>query len=280
MSKHILQLEEITEDNIATDDVLHVGDISANKDKKITVAELDKRYQTTPATDATPVDTNWKILDQEFLMVSSSGYHSGLAIHGATSTGSTILDKALVGGDENRVGIAKYTSSSTAAGYVSGYNALSSTRFGGSIHKYAVGLNHPIVPDATDDFKFWVGYSNDHNSIGSYMSCIGIDRTINATNYIAFTVKAGVRTNVDTGIPIDTSWHVFEISVNDTNTSHEFYIDGVSVATITTNLPNASMGVIMFQQNVAGAARSFEVDWLRVGFKPTTVRGTMTDWGS
>lgn len=51
----------------------------------------------------------------------------------------------------------------------------------------------------------------------------------------------GAETSVDTGVAVGTStYHNFEFEVNTAGTSVEFFIDGVSVATITTNIPSGT----------------------------------------
>lgn len=44
-------------------------------------------------------------------------------------------------------------------------------------------------------------------------------------------------TQVDTGVAVDTAWHEFSMVVSGGGTSVEFFIDGVSVGTISTHLP-------------------------------------------
>lgn len=224
-----------------------------------------------------PTNTDWKIYEQEFLNVASNRFYGSLTVHGAATAGSSVLSRTTGAGEENRLGIARYTSSSTVGGYVAGYTHNLSTLFGSGDHRVTTNMKHVTLVDATNDFIFCAGFSNDTNSIGTHMSCIGIDRSINATNYIAFAIN-GTRTNVDTGIPLDTDWHTFDVIINADNTEHTYYIDGALVATITTNLPVAALGMMLFQQNVAGAARQFDVDVLTYGFKPAVSRGTSAPW--
>lgn len=59
--------------------------------------------------------------------------------------------------------------------------------------------------------------------------------------------SSGAQTTVDTGVVEDTAIHLFEMTTNSTGTSVTFWIDGTSVATISTNLPPPANG-----QNSAG----------------------------
>ena len=61
------------------------------------------------------------------------------------------------------------------------------------------------------------------------------------SNFQAVAISAGVgHTVVDTGIPIDTAIHLFEMIPNSTGTSVAYFIDGNQVATISATLPAVS----------------------------------------
>lgn len=226
-----------------------------------------------------PVDSSWKIRRQEFTVVDSNKIVGELALYGGATAGSSIASRATSSSTEsNRIGIYRYTQGGSAGNYVNGYGYVSEHALGGGESRVGFAIMHATIPDATNDFTWWVGYSMDNNSLGTYMSIFRIDRTISTTNYIATTIRAGTATNTDTGVAFDNSWHNFEIFVNADNTSHAFYIDGVLVATNTTNLPDAAMTVFMMQLHVLGAARSFDVDWAYLAFKPTSARGAIHTW--
>ena len=223
-----------------------------------------------------PVDTNWKVRRNEFTTGDGNNFWGELPMRGLASTGAVVAETALGSGEEHRVGIIT-VGGGTTYGMLIGYE--SDTRFGDADHRFGCGLKLVNIPDATDDANFAFGYSMDTNSIGTYMSYIGIDRTVNATNFIAVSRRAGTQTATDTGVAFAAgTWHTFEVVVNVDNTSHTYYIDGVLVATHTTNLPNSSLCPTVAIFNVAGAARSLEIDWMYQAFKPATVRGVIKDW--
>lgn len=66
----------------------------------------------------------------------------------------------------------------------------------------------------------------------------GTDTTWKAVSIVA----GGGSTVVDTGIAPDTNTHLFEMATNQNGTAVIFLIDGVSVATISINLPNPAAG--------------------------------------
>ena len=69
---------------------------------------------------------------------------------------------------------------------------------------------------------------------------IAIGDNVNGANYKAYSTLAGATTTTDTGVAIDTSWHIFKIVA--TPSDVKFYIDGVLKATHTTNIPTTNIG--------------------------------------
>lgn len=113
----------------------------------------------------------------------------------------------------------------------------------GTVGTYTTG----VKLEQTTDQRVWMGIS--HSSASGLQTdtptfSIGAFRfstNVPDTNWQAYVSSSGAaQTVVDTGIPIDTVYHVFKITF--TGTSVIFQIDGVTVATITTNIPVASDG--------------------------------------
>jgi hypothetical protein len=62
------------------------------------------------------------------------------------------------------------------------------------------------------------------------------------THWQAVSINAGTATVVDTGVTPNTSPHLFEIAAAATGSGYNYYIDGVLVGVITTNLPSVTAG--------------------------------------
>jgi hypothetical protein len=62
------------------------------------------------------------------------------------------------------------------------------------------------------------------------------------THWQAVSINAGTATVADTGVTPNTSPHLFEIAAVTSGSGYNYYIDGVKVATITTNLPSVTYG--------------------------------------
>jgi len=75
----------------------------------------------------------------------------------------------------------------------------------------------------------------------------------------------GIETSVDTGITVvaDT-WYKLELEVNAAGTSVEFFIDNISVATITTNIPLGTAFLLFYNTHImkllGTTPRLFEID--------------------
>jgi hypothetical protein len=109
--------------------------------------------------------------------------------------------------------------------------------------------------------RYWAGLANWNNGSGTGQNSVQIIGTTAYANdlpnktTLGFRYSAGTDTHwqavslvannsgvlstvVDTGVTPDTNTHLFQMATNVTGTSVTYYIDGVSVATILTNLPN------------------------------------------
>ena len=260
----------------ATGDHVLVGDASDSDNlKKVTVQTIVDLAAGGGIEN--PVDTNWKIRRNQLDQGDGNHFWGELPLYGAASTGASIAERVPAIGDENRVGIVRLTGGTTYASLMSSVGGIS-FREGGAQLRMGSAVKVLNVPDATDDYRAWWGYSIDVNSIGSYMSVIGIDYALSTTNYVCWTRRGGTQTTVVTSVAIDTSWHNMEVLINAANTSHTYYIDGVLVATITTNMPNAGSAAIAFIEQVAGASRAFDFDWTYLAHKPTSALGVIHTW--
>lgn len=98
-------------------------------------------------------------------------------------------------------------------------------------------VNIPTLATGAQDFDVYVGIGNPltEPDYGYYFK---YDRGTSA-NWLRVTSTGGVKTSVNTGVAVDVSWFHFTIVVNSDNTSVEFFINGVSVGSSTTNLTTA-----------------------------------------
>jgi len=83
-------------------------------------------------------------------------------------------------------------------------------------------------------------YAGLMDALSGTTNHVALGDTSNGANFKAISTLAGSTTQTDTGVVIDTAWHVFKIVA--TPSSVLFYIDGVLKATHTTNIPTTNLG--------------------------------------
>lgn len=79
-------------------------------------------------------------------------------------------------------------------------------------------------------------------------------------NWRARSVVGGVETVVDSGIVADTNWHEFRI-IGITGLAN-FFLDGVSIATIITNLATGNLSPFIRSTSVTATVRDTLADWM------------------
>lgn len=96
-------------------------------------------------------------------------------------------------------------------------------------------------------------------------------RAAGAGNWFAVCRAASVETAVDTGQALTDVWKVFEVRPAGTNVV-EFKIDGVLVATIQTDIPTASVAVVVgtFDDGASAPAADDYMDFDRLRFRTIT----------
>ena len=148
-------------------------------------------------------------------------------------------------------------STSTVVGLTTGQNGSNS--FTGMLAFYRWTLKLKI--GQTTNARFWCGLGS-FNSTGAGNNTQAIlgttayaadspNKTTLGFRYSSTTdthwqavaaVAGGSQTTTDTGITPDTNPHIFEMATNAAGTSIFYFIDGVQVATISTNLPSPASG--------------------------------------
>lgn len=176
----------------------------------------------------------------------------------------------------NRPGQARLqtTTATAAVIYKEGYHFL-----GGGTYEYRTGVWLSNLSDATNDFtiRFGIGDSfngTDHSN-GVYFE---YNHGTNSGNWVGKTAKAGSRTSVSSAVAVAaTTWVDLKFVVNAGATSVEFFVDGVSIGTSATNIPNTSSNLCApsFIQNrtavAASAARYLVMDYIEI-FQDLTTR--------
>jgi Protein of unknown function (DUF2793)/Repeat of unknown function (DUF5907) len=121
--------------------------------------------------------------------------------------------------------------------------SLLAISMGQGITRFATKIGFITLSDATNTYTMEVGFVNVLTSAPNFSIMFRYTHSVNGGRWEAICNNNGTITAVDTGIAASTGvMRTFEIEVNATNTSVAFFIDGTLVATITTNIPAATVG--------------------------------------
>jgi len=154
-------------------------------------------------------------------------------------------------------------------------SVLTSTVLGGGVMVFKGGVNVQDLSTAADEYQFIIGLG-DGNTSGAQTDGVYFeyDRTTN-TNWLATTVAGGTSTQTDTSVAVATStWVNLTYVVNAGATSIEFFIDGVSVATNTTNIPSGACTpyIRILKSADSGSQRTVWTDYYYLNQMFTTSR--------
>jgi hypothetical protein len=153
---------------------------------------------------------------------------------------------------ERAQGIAAVDPGTTAAGTACIYRG--SFKFGlGHSMRYRKRCAVNILGNVTDNYRSFMGYF-DTNAAGEPTNgaYFRYNYNVNSGKVQAVTRSGGVETATDTGVTMDSQYHIYEIRVNSTGTSIDFYIDGANLKTNITNIPTASLFQALKQDKLAG----------------------------
>lgn len=217
---------------------------------------------------------------EECYYVGSSGYHGGI---GSSSSGtgaaasdgfSAYSNDTGVGTGIHHPGIVAVSTGTTTTGRC----GLMATQglTGGHVMLYTGGVRFGITQQVnglstgTDRYTVRCGLGLTNTGDGTDAVWFRYTDNVNSGKWQAVTRESSNETAVDTGVaPITDPWQTLEFVVADDASEIEFFIDGASVATISTNLPS-DVGLSFVPANIiksAGTqARSVSIDAYWYGF--------------
>lgn len=193
----------------------------------------------------------------------------------ATSTGST--------NGTSRIGAVRMSTGTTSTGRANLATAASAILLGGGEAFFEAELKIPTLSNSSEEFEFYFGFGDNASGNPTDGVYFIYDRTGGRTgtpsdNWQIATAAASVRTFATTSVAVPTdTYQRFTIIVNAAATSAEFFINGTSVGTISTNLPNngsTHQTGFFFQiiKGVGTTARNADLDCCTVTVTYTTPR--------
>lgn len=181
----------------------------------------------------------------------SSGSNSGASHAGLTAANVGVIQ--LFTGNSTSGKVALLTTGDGGR-----YNNLI---YGGGTQTLTMYIQTPVLATGGDDYTLFCGFL-DNLFFSSLQNGVYFQytRSIN-TNWLINTMNGGTNTQTATSTPVGTGWTKLQI-VSTIAPLHTFYINGVSVGTISTNTPTNTVAIVFFIQKTAGTTSiNFNVDY-------------------
>jgi hypothetical protein len=152
---------------------------------------------------------------------------------GTTTTGA---------GEQDAPGIltcSTTTGTTARAGLIA--NTSTAIRLGGNEAIFEWRIRIPTLSDATNNFTVRGGFMSDMGGDAPNGVFWRYNHNTNSGNWqgVARTNNVETATNFATA-PVTTGWQRLTIVINASGTSAEFFINGASIGTVTSNIPTAS----------------------------------------
>jgi len=113
------------------------------------------------------------------------------------------------------------------------------TLLGGGVLSCTWVINVATLSTGTNTYILYLGLDDGASSEPSNGVYFVYSNGLNSGNWSGKTAAGGVRTTVNSATAVTTGWHNLTITVNAAATSVEFFVDGVSIGTSSTNIPTA-----------------------------------------
>lgn len=159
-----------------------------------------------------------------------------------SGTGSNFGNGSL---DNSHPGCGEYQTGTTTSGKVSSfYGAQSSLFYGGGTQTIEMLINIPVLSNGTDTWDMYIGiHDNNIFNGGSIQNGVFFQYIQSSSvNWKIGTANGGASTLTTTSTAVATGWTKLKI-VSTVAPLHTFYVNGVSVGTISTNTPTNIVGI-------------------------------------
>jgi hypothetical protein len=192
---------------------------------------------------------------------------------GASATGLTVSDTTRHGVLELDTGA---SSTGAAIRYLGGVTSGTGTagfKLGGGLLTMEWSVRVEDLSTAGERYSFMLGLFSTTATQVDAVRFIYND-SINAGNWTISTINASTVTNTDSGIAVAAdTWYKLRAVVNAAATSVEYFINDVSVGTVTTNIPTVNIAPrASMAKTVGTAARMVYVDYFRLYQRLTSSR--------
>jgi hypothetical protein len=210
--------------------------------------------------------SNWYNNLSDFNFVDDFTYNNSPSIltadtrSGGTSSGQTGVN------DPPRSGLYSLITGTNASGGAALAGNIGYVFSGWAGLSFAANFRIVTLADATNAYQIFVGFNSSYDSTTPPTTrAAGLFYDNNNANWQAYTYNSSVGTITNTSVAAvaDGSYNTFLTRVNGTG-NVQFFINGVLVATNTTNIPSVQVCPQIAIQKTAGtSSRNIICDWFR-----------------
>lgn len=209
----------------------------------------------------------------DFMTTTNMGLFSGQQSGAGAAANNT---PNALSGNPGLVGIVTGTSGVGSAGIVCG-NPNTQILFGGGVWSCEWLVNLSALSDGTDTYSPYIGFVDANNAEAVDGAYFGYVRSIDATNWPMCTSSNSSRTRTASSTPVVAgAWVKLRVVVNAAGTSVEFFVNDVSIGTVSATIPTgAGRGTAfgLWMTQLAGtASRTMTVDYCEIIGTLTTPR--------
>jgi uncharacterized protein with putative carbohydrate binding module len=180
-------------------------------------------------------------------------------------------------GEAGHPGITVLETGTTTTGLASARTSGLRTVLGGGAAVLEAVIDIPTLADGTNDYEVWIGFTDSATGDPTDGVYFHYDRDTSANWILRTDSASGGQTSTTSGTAVATGWNTFRIEINAAGTSAEYFLNGSSLGTITTDIPVASTEFTGFGASIvkeAGATnRTLRFDLLAVEIDLTNARG-------
>lgn len=225
----------------------------------------------------------WQFFSDMEQILSTTGSDKALRLFNS-GTGAGTTELATTGND--RIGIARHATGTTATGRTAMRLSSSAIRFSGGTYFFETMVRVPTLSTSAERFQFIVGFADTETAAnqvdGAYFLYDegGVSTGSTAAAYWQTVTVSNSSRTFNTSLTQTTvtanQWYRLGIEVNATGTSVAFYINGSLVATHTATIPTASgretsvMSLLI--KSVGTTSRTVDVDYINAVAELTTAR--------
>lgn len=201
-------------------------------------------------------------------------------IYGWTlANGGTGSSVAQVVADASHFGVIQFSTGTTTTGFAaygnSTYVVFGENLLGGGVITYQCLINIPTLSDATNEYDIIAGMIDGTSTVHIDGVYFKYDRNTSA-NWLRGSMNNSTATESDSGTAVATGWTTLKIVVNAGATSVEYFVNGTSVGSNTTNIPSTAgreVGILWSIEKSAGTtARTMQLDYVKIDKTFTTAR--------